>query len=70
MCSGAFELDQCYGVMIDIVACHFAKMMVMGEHNIVEQDHRAVKRITKPMPGFKSYLVKIQPAQTCLFDHF
>ncbi len=23
-------------------------------NNIVEQDHRAVKRITKPMPGFKS----------------
>lgn len=24
-------------------------------NNIVEQDHRAVKRITKPMLGFKSF---------------
>ncbi len=24
-------------------------------NNIVEQDHRAVKRITKPMMGFKSF---------------
>jgi putative transposase len=24
-------------------------------NNIVEQDHRAVKRITRPMPGFKSF---------------
>ena len=24
-------------------------------HNIVEQDHRAVKRITRPMLGFKSF---------------
>jgi len=24
-------------------------------HNVVEQDHRAVKRITRPMLGFKSF---------------
>jgi transposase-like protein len=24
-------------------------------NNIVEQDHRAVKRVTRPMPGFKSF---------------
>ena len=24
-------------------------------HNIVEQDHRAVKRVTRPMLGFKSF---------------
>jgi transposase-like protein len=24
-------------------------------HNIVEQDHRAVKRVTRPMSGFKSF---------------
>lgn len=24
-------------------------------NNIVEQDHRAVRRVVKPMPGFKSY---------------
>jgi putative transposase len=24
-------------------------------NNIVEQDHRAIKRITRPMPGFKSF---------------
>ena len=25
-------------------------------NNIVEQDHRAIKRITRPMLGFKSFL--------------
>lgn len=25
-------------------------------NNMVEQDHRAIKRITKPMPGFKSFI--------------
>ena len=24
-------------------------------HNIVEQDHRGVKRVTRPMLGFKSF---------------
>ena len=24
-------------------------------HNIVEQDHRRIKRITRPMMGFKSF---------------
>jgi putative transposase len=24
-------------------------------HNMVEQDHRAVKRVTRPMLGFKSF---------------
>ena len=24
-------------------------------HNVVEQDHRAVKRVTRPMLGFKSF---------------
>jgi putative transposase len=33
-----------------IVICH-AKYL----NNIVEQDHRAVKRITRPMLGFKSF---------------
>jgi putative transposase len=27
----------------------------MPDNNIVEQDHRAVKRVTRPMPGFKSF---------------
>ena len=26
-------------------------------NNIVEQDHRAVKRVTRPMLGFKSFAV-------------
>jgi len=29
--------------------------MVKYQNNIVEQEHRAVKRVTKPMFGFKSY---------------
>ena len=26
-----------------------------SSHNIVEQDHRAVKRVTRPMLGFKAF---------------
>ena len=51
MCSGAFELDQCYGVMIDIVACHFAKMMVMGEHNDLAREVMSVKFVTTLVLG-------------------
>jgi putative transposase len=28
---------------------------VKSLHNIVEQDHRGVKRVTRPMLGFKSF---------------
>jgi transposase-like protein len=27
----------------------------LGLNNVVEQDHRAVKRVTQPMLGFKSF---------------
>ena len=25
----------------------------MPDNNLIEQDHRAIKRLTRPMPGFK-----------------
>ena len=35
---------------VDIVMCQNKYL-----NNIVEQDHRAIKRITRPMLGFKSF---------------
>jgi putative transposase len=37
--------------------CYYAKTQrpLKYLNNIVEQDHRAVKRITRPMLGFKSF---------------
>ena len=32
-------------------------------NNLVEQDHRAIKRITRPMLGFKDFFVA--PASSC-----
>ncbi|HRB28856.1 MAG TPA: IS6 family transposase [Nitrosomonas sp.] len=44
---------------IDEISANREKPMVVRQvkylNNIVEQDHRAVKRITKPMLGFKSF---------------
>jgi transposase-like protein len=40
--------NEAYGTAIAICQLHYP-------NNIVEQDHRAVKRITRPMPGFKSF---------------
>ena len=46
---------------------HIAIRQVKYLHNSVEQDHRAVKRVTRPMLGFKSFeaaqdtLVGIEP---------
>ena len=44
---------------IDEINANREKPMVVRQvkylNNIVEQDHRAVKRITKPMLGFKSF---------------
>jgi putative transposase len=30
-------------------------LIEMNSNNLVEQDHRAVKRVTRPMLGFKSF---------------
>ena len=27
----------------------------MPDNNIIEQEHRAIKRLVRPMPGFKSF---------------
>ena len=40
--------NEVHGTAIDIRQIKYL-------HNIVEQDHRAVKRITRPMLGFKSF---------------
>jgi transposase-like protein len=37
-----------YGVNIELRQAKYL-------NNIVEQDHRAIKRMTQPMPGFKSF---------------
>jgi transposase-like protein len=42
------EINRCREVSIEV-------RQVKYLNNIVEQDHRAVKRITKPMMGFKSF---------------
>jgi transposase-like protein len=34
---------------------HIVTRQVKYLHNIVEQDHRSVKRVTRPMLGFKSF---------------
>ncbi len=41
------KVDAC----VDILMCQNKYL-----NNVVEQDHRAVKRITRPMLGFKSFL--------------
>jgi hypothetical protein len=35
--------------------CYYTSRQAKYLNNIVEQDHRAVKRITNPMLGFKSF---------------
>ena len=42
------------------MACFFQALFEFTErtihyHNIVEQDHRFIKKITKPMKGFKAF---------------
>ena len=44
----------CFLVLIP-VKCYFSPSSVSPVNNIVEQDHRAVKRLTRPMLGFKSF---------------
>ena len=34
---------------------HISIRQVTSLHNVVEQDHRAVKRVTRPMLGFKAF---------------
>jgi transposase-like protein len=52
--------------MIDFKGSHFEKEIIMwgvrwyiaypiSYRNLVEQDHRAVKRLVRPMLGFKSF---------------
>ena len=53
---------------IDTINLHLARMFMLGGlfvqltvrqikylNNIVEQDHRFIKKITKPMKGFKAF---------------
>jgi len=37
------------------VKCRSSNAQVKYLNNIVEQDHRAIKRVTKPMLNFKSF---------------
>ena len=32
-----------------------ASSKIMPDNNIIEQDHRAIKRLVRPMPGSKSF---------------
>jgi transposase len=42
------------GHQVKLMPAKFVKAFVMGNKN-VEQDHRAIKRIIKPMMGFKDF---------------
>ena len=48
--------------IIQNIGFHIMLRQIKYLNNIVEQDHRGIKRITKPMMGFKSY----QSAQATL----
>ena len=39
----------------EIPGTHISIRQVKYLHNVIEQDHRAVKRVTRPMLGFKSF---------------
>ena len=50
---GNIQVHACAGV--DAVAVGGNGYLNPPFNNIVEQDHRAVKRVTRPMLGFKSF---------------
>jgi IS6 family transposase len=42
-------------IYVGLFSCHVQHRMTKYQNNIVEQDHRFIKKIVKPMMGFHSY---------------
>jgi len=50
-----FPVAQCYSIKGPRETRIGVSSLHMPDNNIVEQDHRAVKRVVRPMLGFKSF---------------